>query len=248
MWHFFAFSFLSLFLTSCTTECSKQCVSVGNHHQPPEERWSFLTWSSSNRNLHKEESLTILFPNTNLEVLGQVSLKRRPKAQGVGPLNPGGLHSRKEQDCLGSSYKHFQEGRRPEMKPFPPPGLATSLLHLELSKELALLPGLITLTLGFPKPRLSQRGGQLNIVFFTLSAKEEKNSLRQEMACTSFRLNRPNFRLHILAWLAVNCERSALLVSLASRRYFRRKTEITSTAQGQNPYRIHPFPPLCSLT
>ena len=68
------------------------------------------------------------------------------------------------------------------------------------------------------------------------------------MACTSFRLNRPNFRLHILTWLAVNSERSALLVSPASHRYFSSKTEITSTAQGQNPYRIHPFPPLCSLT
>ena len=60
------------------------------------------------------------------------------------------------------------------MKPFPPPGLAMSPLHLELSKEPALLPGLITLTLGFPTPQLSQRGRQLNIVFFTLSAKEKK--------------------------------------------------------------------------
>lgn len=85
------------------------------------------------------------------------------------------------------------------MKPFPPPGLATSPFHLDLSKELALLPGLITLTLGFPTPQLSQKGRQLNIVFFTLSANEEKNSLHKEMACTRFRLNRPNFRLHILA-------------------------------------------------
>lgn len=105
----------------------QQAVCVCGKPPPaPEERWSFLTWSSSDPSLHKEESLTILFPNTNLEVLGQVSLKRRPKAQGVGPLNPGGLHSRKEQDCLGSSYKHFQEGWRPEMKPFPPPSLALS--------------------------------------------------------------------------------------------------------------------------
>lgn len=85
------------------------------------------------------------------------------------------------------------------MKPFPPPGLATSPFHLELSKELALLPGLITLTLGFPTPQLSQKGRQLNIVFFHSFSKRRKNSLHEEMACTSFRLNRPNFRLHILA-------------------------------------------------
>ena len=85
------------------------------------------------------------------------------------------------------------------MKPFPPPGLAMSPLHLELSKEPALLPGLITLTLGFPTPQLSQRGRQLNIVFFTLSAKEKKNSVHEEMACSSFGSKRPNFRLYILA-------------------------------------------------
>ena len=130
-------------------------------------------------NLHKEESLTILFPNTNLEVLGQVSLKLWPKAQGVGPLNSGRLHSRKEQDCLGSSYKHFQEGWRPGMKPFPPPGLATSPFHLELSKELALLPGLITLTLGFLTPQLSQKGRQLNIVFFTQQTKKKILCIRK---------------------------------------------------------------------
>lgn len=65
------------------------------------------------------------------------------------------------------------------MKPFPPPGLATSPFHLELSKELALLPGLITLTLGFLTPQLSQKGRQLNIVFFTQQTKKKILCIRK---------------------------------------------------------------------
>lgn len=70
------------------------------------------------RSPHKEKARTIPFPNANLGILGQVSPKSWPKAQGVGPLHSGGLQSRKEWDCLKAGHRNFQEGSRPGVKPF----------------------------------------------------------------------------------------------------------------------------------
>ena len=140
-------------------------------------------------NRHKEKSRSFLFLNTNLDVLGQVSPKSWLKAQGVGPLNPGDLQSRKEQHCLRPSCKHFQEGWRPGMKPFP---------ASRLGYRPAPLGALYTTSASWsdnPDPWLPPtsviRGTrQFNIVFLALSAKKEKLSSRVEKAGTGFGLSR----------------------------------------------------------
>lgn len=72
-----------------------------------------------------------------------------------------------------------------EWSHFLPPGLATSLLHLERFTGFALFPGLITPTLGFPKPWLSQWGRQFNICFFTSSGGKKMSSIVRK-ACPGF--------------------------------------------------------------
>lgn len=62
-----------------------------------------------------------------------------------------------------------------EWSHFPPPGLANAPLHLELSTQL-LLPGPITLTLGFPQPQLSEGQGSSTLSFW-LCQQKRKNFL-----------------------------------------------------------------------
>lgn len=117
-------------------------------------------------NLGKRESISImgkLFPNTNLEGLSQISSQFWPAAE-FSPLNPGGLPSRKEWDYLGSCYKNFQEGFRPEMKQFPTSVVWLPLLSTWRSPRKMLFPGPITLTLGSPKPQLGGEDNQLSVI------------------------------------------------------------------------------------
>lgn len=98
-------------------------MTVGSHLQPLKRahissRGGTVILTYMLKIPHKEKGRTVPIPNTNLGILGQVSPKSWRKAQGVGPLNSGGLQSRKEWDCLRASYKNFQEGARPGVKPF----------------------------------------------------------------------------------------------------------------------------------
>lgn len=102
------------------------------------------------------------------------------------------------------------------MKPFSASWLGGLPAPLGALTELALFPGLITLTLGFPRPRLSQRGREFNICFFTSSGKKKKCLRLWKRRAQAFRLKRPDFRLQVLALLPLAySETSALLVRLA---------------------------------